>query len=95
MPLRNVRLTPEEQEYVTNTVESGRFGNAGELVHAALRALKREERTRQERNAKEMFGGNEIALHPSRRINTPREPFFPERRRGWTPTLMGSNGPSF
>jgi len=49
MPLRHIRLTPEEQEYVTLCVESGRFANAGELVQAALRALKREERVRMER----------------------------------------------
>ncbi len=49
MPLRHIRLTPEEQEYVMACVESGRFANAGELVQAALRALKREERVRMER----------------------------------------------
>ena len=53
MPLRHIRLTPEEQEYVTHSVESGRFANAGELVQAALRALKREERVRLERGLAE------------------------------------------
>ncbi len=52
MPLRYVRLTPEEQDYVTSTVDSGRFSNAGELVQAALCALKREERARRERALK-------------------------------------------
>jgi putative addiction module CopG family antidote len=46
MFLSHVRLTPEEQEYVMNSVESGRFANAGELVQAALHALRREERAR-------------------------------------------------
>lgn len=49
MPLRHIRLAPEEQEYVTSCVESGLFANAGELVQAALRALKREERVRMDR----------------------------------------------
>lgn len=53
MPLRHIRLTPEEQEYVLHCVESGRFANAGELIQAALRALKREERVRLERTLAE------------------------------------------
>jgi putative addiction module CopG family antidote len=62
MPLRHVRLTPEEQEYVTNTVASGRFSNAGELVQAALCALKREERARRERALKAKSEEEETAI---------------------------------
>jgi putative addiction module CopG family antidote len=89
MPLRNVRLTPEEQEYVISNLESGRFGNAGELVQAALRALKREERARQERAAKARSDGNEIRLPHFRRINMPRGALLLERRRRLTPTPIG------
>jgi len=95
MPFRNVRLTPEEQEYVMNNVQSGRFGNAGELVQAALRALRRAEQARQERAATETLGGNEIRLPHFRRINTPREHLLPERRRQWTPTPIDLNRLSF
>ena len=93
MPLRNVRLTPEEQEYVISNVENGRFGNAAELVQAALMALKREERVRQERDADETLGGHQIRFPNYRRISTPAEFLFPERRRSSPPILTDSNEP--
>jgi antitoxin ParD1/3/4 len=44
MPTRNVNLTPELDNFVLDRVESGRFGNASEVVRAALRTMEREER---------------------------------------------------
>jgi antitoxin ParD1/3/4 len=44
MPTRNVNLTDELDRFVLAKVESGRYENASEVVRAALRALKREEK---------------------------------------------------
>jgi antitoxin ParD1/3/4 len=44
MPTRNVNLTDELDRFVLAKVESGRYGNASEVVRAALRTLEREER---------------------------------------------------
>lgn len=90
---RNIMLTPEDQEYVISNVESGRFGNPAELVQAALKALKREERMRQELAAVETLGEDQIRLPHFRRIST-GEFLFPERRRQWTAIPIGSNEPS-
>ena len=92
MPLRNVRLTPEEQEYVISNVESGRFGNVTELVQAALKALKREERARQVHAAKETVGENQVALPHFRQISV-GEFLFPDRRRRSAPIHTGPNEP--
>lgn len=50
MPLnvktRNVSLTPENEAFITERVASGRFGNASEVVRAALRLLEDDERRR-------------------------------------------------
>ena len=43
MPTRNVNLTDELDSFVLAKVESGRYGNASEVVRAALRTLEREE----------------------------------------------------
>ncbi len=43
MPTRNVNLTDELDIFVLAKVESGRYGNASEVVRAALRTLEREE----------------------------------------------------
>jgi antitoxin ParD1/3/4 len=40
MPIRNVSLTPELDRFVANKVKSGSYGNASEVVRAALRNLK-------------------------------------------------------
>jgi antitoxin ParD1/3/4 len=42
MPTRNVNLTQELDRFVLARVESGRFGNASEVVRAGLRTLARE-----------------------------------------------------
>ena len=44
MPTRNVNLTDELERFVRAEVKSGRFENASEVIRAALRTLKREER---------------------------------------------------
>ena len=49
MPTRNVNLTPELDAFVANTVETGRYANASEVVRTALRLLERDERENQEK----------------------------------------------
>lgn len=44
MPNHTVCLPPESYEFVLSRVESGRYENAGELMEAALRALRRDEK---------------------------------------------------
>jgi antitoxin ParD1/3/4 len=44
MPTRNVNLTVEQDRFVASRIEEGRYGNASEVVRAALRTLEREER---------------------------------------------------
>ena len=44
MPTRNVNLTDEMDRFVFEKIETGRYGNASEVVRAALRTLEREER---------------------------------------------------
>jgi antitoxin ParD1/3/4 len=44
MPTRNVNLTAELDRFVLEKVKRGRYGNASEVVRAALRMLEREER---------------------------------------------------
>jgi len=44
MPTRNVNLTPELDGFILARVASGRFENASEVVHAALRNMEREDR---------------------------------------------------
>jgi antitoxin ParD1/3/4 len=43
MPTRNVSLTPELDQFITDKIESGRYENASEVVRSALRHLEREE----------------------------------------------------
>jgi len=43
MPARNVNLTKELDRFIVETVESGRYENASEVVRAGLRTLQREE----------------------------------------------------
>jgi putative addiction module CopG family antidote len=46
MPTRNVNLTAELDGFITSRVQSGRYGNASEVVRTALRVLEREESER-------------------------------------------------
>jgi putative addiction module CopG family antidote len=49
MPYRNFNLTPDLDDFVLTRVESGRYDSASELVQAALRALDREEKFRDQK----------------------------------------------
>jgi antitoxin ParD1/3/4 len=49
---RNVSLTPELEAFIDNTVASGRYRSASEVVRAALRLLYERER-RSERQTKQ------------------------------------------
>lgn len=43
MPTRNVSLTDELDSYIEQSVQSGHYDNASEVVRAAIRALKQSE----------------------------------------------------
>lgn len=43
MPNRDIDLTEYLDRFIDDTVASGRYKNADEVVHAAIRALQREE----------------------------------------------------
>ncbi len=43
MPTRNVSLTNELDSYIEQSVRSGHYDNASEVVRAAIRALKQSE----------------------------------------------------
>ena len=44
MPTRNINLTGELDRFIEAKIQSGRYGNASEVVRAGLRTLEREER---------------------------------------------------
>lgn len=44
MPTRNINLTDQNDSFVSNQLESGRFKNASEVVRAGLHLLERQER---------------------------------------------------
>jgi antitoxin ParD1/3/4 len=58
---RNVSLTPELEAFIDNTVASGRYRSASEVVRAALRLLHERER-RSERQTRQVAD----ASHPGR-----------------------------
>lgn len=43
MPTRNVNLTPELDKFILDSVATGRYENASEVVRTALRFMEREE----------------------------------------------------
>jgi antitoxin ParD1/3/4 len=49
MPTRNVNLTPELDEFVTDKVRAGLYANASEVMRAALRTLERDEQENAEK----------------------------------------------
>ena len=67
MPLnvktRNVSLTLENEAFIIERVASGRFGNASEVVRAALRLLEDDERRRAASDARPKPRNR--ASHPS------------------------------
>lgn len=44
MPTRNINLTTQMNQYVDGKIRSGEYGNASEVMRAALRALEQAER---------------------------------------------------
>jgi len=44
MPTRNINLTPEMDEFVSQQIAKGRYANASEVLRAGLRALDEDER---------------------------------------------------
>ena len=43
MPTRNIHLTAELDQFVDDSIESGRYENASEVIRAGLRALAQSE----------------------------------------------------
>lgn len=56
---RNVSLTPELEAFIDNTVASGRYRSASEVVRAALRLLHERER-RSERQTKQIADASHL-----------------------------------
>ena len=56
---RNVSLTPELEAFIDNTVASGRYRSASEVVRAALRLLDEHER-RTERLTKQTLNATHL-----------------------------------
>ena len=52
MPTRKVNLTPELDHFVASKVKAGLYGNASEVMQAALRSLERDEREREQKMAR-------------------------------------------
>ncbi len=44
MPTRSVQLTDELDRFIVNRIEHGRYGDANEVIRAALKVLEREEK---------------------------------------------------
>jgi antitoxin ParD1/3/4 len=49
LPTRNVNLTPELDDFISDRVGTGLYANASEVMRAALRLLEREEREQEEK----------------------------------------------
>ena len=49
MPTRNVNLTGHYNDFVSLSIDSGRYKNASEVVRAGLRLLEEEEATKREK----------------------------------------------
>jgi antitoxin ParD1/3/4 len=57
----NVSLTPELEKFVEDTVASGRYASASELVRAGLRTLEAEERWKSYAKEKIARGLDDVA----------------------------------
>jgi antitoxin ParD1/3/4 len=57
----NVSLTPELEKFVDDTVATGRYSSASEVVRASLRKLEEEERWKEYAKAKIATGLEDIA----------------------------------
>ena len=49
MPTRNINLTNHYNDFVSVSIDSGRYKNASEVIRAGLRLLEEEEKTKQEK----------------------------------------------
>jgi antitoxin ParD1/3/4 len=49
LPTRNVNLTAELDDFISDRVGTGLYANASEVMRAALRLLEREEREQEEK----------------------------------------------
>jgi antitoxin ParD1/3/4 len=77
----NVSLTPELEKFVDDTVASGRYSTASELVRASLRKLEEEERWKTYAKAKIAKG---LADFEAGRVVT-RDEFLAEIAKRRTP----------
>ena len=57
----NVSLTPELEKFVSDTVSTGRYNSASEVVRASLRRMEEEERWKMYAKAKIAKGMDDIA----------------------------------
>ena len=57
----NVSLTPELEQFVGDTVATGRFSSASEVVRASLRIFQEEERWKEYARAKIARGLEDVA----------------------------------
>ena len=57
----NISLTPELEKFVADTVATGRYSSASEVVRASLRKLEEEERWKAYAKAKIQKGLEDIA----------------------------------
>jgi antitoxin ParD1/3/4 len=57
----NVSLTPELEKFVDDTVATGRYSSASEVVRASLRKLQEEERWKEYAKAKIARGLDDLA----------------------------------
>jgi antitoxin ParD1/3/4 len=57
----NVSLTPELEKFVNDTVATGRYSSASEVVRASLRKLEEEERWKEYARAKIQRGLDDVA----------------------------------
>ncbi len=57
----NVSLTPELEKFVSDTVSTGRYSSASEVVRASLRQMEEEERWKMYAKAKIAKGMDDIA----------------------------------
>ena len=58
----NVSLTPELEQFVSDSVATGRFSSASEVVRASLRIFQKEERWKEYARAKIAKGLGDVAV---------------------------------
>lgn len=76
MPTRNINLTPQMDQYVDGKIRSGKYGNASEVMRAALRALEQAEREDEAR-----LEGLRVALVAGEKSGVAKGDVFAEARQ--------------